>query len=96
MNDLLGNDGGRWGGGQGGAQNPAYSGRGDVEEGFEVPPTEQELVMRQFFTSVEDIKGDMAEIRALQRDVMAMHERSKTIVKSKEMEKHRKDMQVSI
>jgi hypothetical protein len=52
------------------------------------------MAMQQFFKSVEDIKGDMAEIRGLQRDVMTMHEKSKTIVKSKEMEKHRKDMQV--
>eukprot|EP00197_Chlamydomonas_leiostraca_P011442 CAMPEP_0202869470 /NCGR_PEP_ID=MMETSP1391-20130828/12469_1 /ASSEMBLY_ACC=CAM_ASM_000867 /TAXON_ID=1034604 /ORGANISM="Chlamydomonas leiostraca, Strain SAG 11-49" /LENGTH=310 /DNA_ID=CAMNT_0049549791 /DNA_START=174 /DNA_END=1103 /DNA_ORIENTATION=+ len=96
MNDLLGDAGGDGGKGRGGRKNPAYSGQGDVEEGFEAPPTEQEMAMQQFFRSVEDIKTDMAEIRGLQRDVMAMHEKSKTIVKSKEMEKHRKEMQDKI
>jgi len=50
--------------------------------------------MRGFFQNVEAIKADMSEIKALQREVMSMHERSKTIVKSKDMASHREDMQV--
>jgi hypothetical protein len=38
----------------------------------------------------------MAEIRTLQREVISMHEKSKTIVKSKDMEMHREDMQVRV
>lgn len=50
--------------------------------------------MQAFFKSVEEIKKDMADIRELQRDVNQMHEKGKTIVKSKEMQRHREDMQV--
>lgn len=95
MNDLLGtvrDDYGKRGRSSGGG-NPLYG--GDEEEGFEAPPNEQELAMRQFFKAVEEIKTDMAEIRGLQREVNQMHEKSKTIVKSKEMQRHREEMQVS-
>ncbi len=57
-------------------------------------PTEKGQAMRAFFSNVESIKSDMAEIRSLQREVLAMHEKSKTIVKSKDMERHREEMQV--
>lgn len=56
--------------------------------------TEKGQAMRAFFSNVESIKSDMAEIRSLQREVISMHEKSKTIVKSKEMERHREDIQV--
>jgi len=64
------------------------------EVGLSAPAaTERGQAMRAFFSNVESIKNDMAEIRALQREVLAMHEKSKTIVKSKDMERHREDMQ---
>ncbi|KAF5840438.1 Qa-SNARE, Sso1/Syntaxin1-type [Dunaliella salina] len=79
--------------------NPAYEAApgSDVEMGevgLSAPAaTEKGQAMRAFFSNVESIKNDMAEIRALQREVLAMHEKSKTIVKSKDMERHREDMQ---
>jgi hypothetical protein len=50
--------------------------------------------MEEFFSRVEDIKSDMGEIKGRQRDIGAMHERSKTIVRQKEMQRHREEMQV--
>jgi len=58
--------------------------------------TDKGQAMRAFFSNVESIKTDMAEIRTLQREVISMHEKSKTIVKSKDMEMHREDMQVRV
>lgn len=96
MNDLLGDglggDGGR--GGKRSKQQAVES--GDIEMGFAPPPTDQQLAMQQFFTAVEEIKKDMAEIKGLQKDLDQMHERSKTIVKSKEMQRHREEMQVGV
>ncbi len=85
MNDLLGNV-------RGGSDDGVRA--EDVEAGFAAPPTEAEMSMQAFFKYVEDIKTDVAEIRSLQKEINEMHERSKTIVKSKEMQKHREDMQV--
>lgn len=59
-------------------------------------PTQHTQAMRGFFANVEAIKADMAEIRSLQREVLEMHERGKTIVKSKDMERHREAMQVRV
>ena len=93
MNDLLGSVKAS------GTRKQADEGDGDVEEvdeeeGVAPPPTEAEREMQQFFRAVEAIKTDMAETRSLQKDILSMHEKSKTIVKSKEMQKHRELMQV--
>jgi len=45
---------------------------------------------------VEDIKKDLTEIKARQREIQQQHERSKTIVRQKEMQKHREEMQVGM
>ena len=50
----------------------------------------------EFFARVEDVKADMQAIRSRQRDVRAMHERSKTIVRQREMQAHREEMQAAI
>lgn len=52
--------------------------------------------MQSFFQQVEGVKGDMADIRKLQQDINQMHERGKTIVKSKEMQRHREELQNKI
>lgn len=91
MNDLLGNVKGKG--------NTLYAGNEEVdegvEEGFTAPPSDAEREMQEFFKTVEVIKTDMAEIRTLQKDITTIHEKSKTIVKSKEMQKQREVMQVS-
>lgn len=89
MNDLLG-------AARAGQTNSLYAGEGgDLEEGgYHPPPTDSEKEMQEFFKQVEAVKTDMAEIRGLQREVNQMNEKSKIIVKSKEMQKHREDMQV--
>lgn len=86
-------------GGGGGKRKPPADG-GDVDEidleedEFAPPPTEAEREMAGFFKAVEAIKIDMAEIRTLQKDILTTHEKSKTIVKTKEMQKQREVMQV--
>jgi syntaxin 1B/2/3 len=51
--------------------------------------------MQRFFKTVEELKSDMAKIRGLQREVTEMNERGKTIVKTKEVQRHQEAMQVS-
>eukprot|EP00798_Chlamydomonas_sp_ICE-L_P018466 gene18466-24952_t len=87
MNDLLG--GVRGGGGD-------VIDVDDIEAGYAPPPTESEQSMQNFFKAVEGVKGDIAEIRTLQKEINSMHEKGKTIVKSKDMQKHREDMQNQI
>lgn len=67
----------------------------DIEDQVAPPPTDAEREMQEFFRKVEQIKIDLAAIKELQKDVLSMHEKGKTIVKSKEMQKHRDLMQVS-
>lgn len=82
---------------------PAASAYGDVELGRgpgagptppPAPASEKAKEMDLFFAKVEDVKADMAEIKTRQREIQQMHERSKTIVRQKEMQRHREDMQV--
>jgi syntaxin 1B/2/3 len=92
MNDLLG---AVHSGGSGigrGREQANY----DIEAGFSTQQSEQNKEMEQFFAKVEEIKADLADIKTRQREVQQMHERSKTIVRQKEMQKHREDMQVSL
>ena len=86
MNDLLGNV-------RGGGEENGFE-ADDIEAGYQPPPSDGEQSMQSFFRYVEDIKTDVAEIRSLQREINSMHEKSKTLVKSKDMQKHRDDMQV--
>lgn len=104
MNDLLGDIKGKG--------NALYSNKDDddfdIEQGRSTkgggagasepaaPPTEQELSMGAFFKSVEAVKGDLAQIKALQLEVTELHERGKTIVKTKEVQRHQEAMQDKI
>lgn len=45
---------------------------------------------------VDDIKADLTDIKARQRDIQQQHERSKTLVRGKEMQRHREEMQVGV
>ena len=98
MNDLLG--GAQAGGKRGAKYQPDDEGaeeqHGDIEEGGPPPPppTDEEQSMKLFFKSVEALKTDMAEIRGLQREVTDLNEKGKTIVKTKEVQKHQEEMQV--
>ena len=80
--------------------NEAYDGLeihddADLEDGPPEPPqTDDELSMKEFFRSVEDVKKDMNGIRALQREVTELHDAGKTMVKTKEVQKHQETMQV--
>lgn len=67
----------------------------DIEAGYTTAQSEKSKEMEQFFNKVEELKQDMSEIRAKQREIQHMHERSKTIVRQKEMQQHRDEMQVS-
>ncbi|GFR49180.1 hypothetical protein Agub_g11204 [Astrephomene gubernaculifera] len=93
MNDLLGTVKGR---------NALYGGDDDeleiedIEEQVAPPPTDAEREMQDFFKRVEQIKLDLAQVKDLQREVLSMHEKGKTIVKTKEMQKHRETMQDKI
>ncbi|PNW74183.1 hypothetical protein CHLRE_13g588550v5 [Chlamydomonas reinhardtii] len=68
----------------------------DIEEQVAPPPTDAEREMQEFFKKVELVKTDLAEVKELQKEILSMHEKGKTIVKSKEMQKHRELMQEKI
>lgn len=75
-----------------GAESTSY----DVETGYRDQQTGKGDEMNAFFERVSDIKADMNEIQAKQRQIQAMNERSKSIVRPKEMQQIRQDMQVTI
>ena len=67
----------------------------DLEEGPPPPPpSEGEHSMKAFFKTVEELKENMAEIRGLQREVVDLNEKGKTLVKTKAVQKHQEEMQV--
>jgi hypothetical protein len=68
----------------------------DIEAGYTTAQSEKSKEMEQFFGKVEELKQDMSEIRAKQREIQHMHERSRTIVRQKEMQQHRDEMQVRL
>ncbi|GLI65768.1 hypothetical protein VaNZ11_009362 [Volvox africanus] len=68
----------------------------DIEDQVAPPPTDAEREMQEFFRKVEQVKLDLAAIKDLQKEVLSMHEKGKTIVKSKEMQRHRELMQEKI
>lgn len=65
----------------------------DIEANQPQEETESDKDLQVFFTKVEEIKGDMAEIKALQREIQQAHEKGKTLVKTKDIQKHRDEMQ---
>lgn len=50
--------------------------------------------LQAFFAKIDDIKTDLTSMRTKQRFVQQMHEKSKTIVKAKEMQRSREEMRV--
>ncbi len=84
-------------GGSATGKNPAYQGmEGDIELG-EVGGAAngvQGKAVQQFFRQVEVIKADIAEIRRWQDALKDEHERSKALIKSKEVQQSRQTMQV--
>ncbi|GIL79197.1 hypothetical protein Vretimale_16729 [Volvox reticuliferus] len=68
----------------------------DIEDQVAPPPTDAEREMQDFFRKVEQVKLDLATIKDLQKEVLSMHEKGKSIVKSKEMQRHRELMQEKI
>jgi len=69
---------------------------GAKSDDFQQPLSDHEQVMQRFFNHVEDIKKDMASIKELQRQVTQSHESGKVLVKSKEVQRHRQDLQDKI
>lgn len=92
MNDLLFTVKGQEGYSNGVRGPAAY----DIEAGYTAAQNEKSKDMGEFFAKVEQLKQDMAEMKAKQREVQHMHERSKTIVRQKEMQQHRDEMQVDV
>lgn len=93
MNDLLGEVKGREGLGRRPA-SPAAAAAFDIEGG--APAANGRTAdMDAFFKQVDDIKKDLTDIKALERQVIQMHDQSKTIVRQKDVQQHRADMQVS-
>ncbi|EFJ50200.1 Qa-SNARE, Sso1/Syntaxin1-type [Volvox carteri f. nagariensis] len=88
MTDLLGAVKGKSAIYQGMEDDPDID---DIEDQVAPPPTDAEREMQEFFKRIEQIKLDLAAIKDLQKEVLSMHERGKTIVKSKEMQKHPQD-----
>ena len=89
MNDLLG----------GSSEAKYRADDGDIEAGdpaLPTPPvgTDGDQAMKAFFKTVEEIKENMAEIRGLQREVVDLNEKGKTLVKTKDVHKHQEEMQV--
>lgn len=64
----------------------------DVEAGFASAPGQKEDT-DLFFKKVQEIKQDMLEVKTLEREIERMHEESKAIVRTKEMQALRKTMQ---
>lgn len=92
MNDLLFTVKGQEPNGNGFRGPAAY----DIEAGYTASQLDKSKDMGEFFAKVEELKQDMAEIKARQREIIHMHERSKSIVRQKEMQQHRDEMQVRI
>lgn len=93
MNDLLSTvKSKRRGGKEGGKdENELYEG---MEAGFTPPVSDAEQAMQDFFRKVEEVKTDMGEIKSLQKEIVTLHEKGKTIVKTKEIQKHQEDIKV--
>eukprot|EP00878_Enallax_costatus_P030487 GHUV01033195.1.p1 GENE.GHUV01033195.1~~GHUV01033195.1.p1 ORF type:complete len:150 (+),score=64.12 GHUV01033195.1:1127-1576(+) len=92
MNDLLFTVKGQEGFSNGARGPAAY----DIEAGYTASQQDKGKDMGEFFAKVEELKQDMAEIKSKQREIQHMHERSKTIVRQKEMQQHRDEMQAVI
>ena len=67
----------------------------DIEAGYTAAQSERTAEMNTFFARVDELKADLQAIRAKQREVQAMHERSKSIVRPREMQTARDEMQAS-
>ncbi|KAG1680000.1 hypothetical protein FOA52_007064 [Chlamydomonas sp. UWO 241] len=52
--------------------------------------------MAEFFAAVEDIKSDIEGIKALQGQVVDLHEAGKTMIKTKDVKQQQADMQAKI
>lgn len=65
----------------------------DIEAGYTAAQSERTAEMNTFFARVDELKADLQAIRSKQREVQAMHERSKSIVRPREMQAARDEMQ---
>jgi hypothetical protein len=68
----------------------------DVEAGLTTAQSEKSKDMDDFFQEVDGIKRDMTEIKQRQREIAQMHDHSKTIVRQREVQQHRDQMQVRL
>eukprot|EP00879_Flechtneria_rotunda_P015726 GHRR01016448.1.p1 GENE.GHRR01016448.1~~GHRR01016448.1.p1 ORF type:complete len:314 (+),score=126.88 GHRR01016448.1:294-1235(+) len=68
----------------------------DIEAGYTTAQSEKTKEMEQFFAKVEELKQDMAEIKSKQREIQHMHEKGKGIVRQKEVQQNKDEMQAVI
>jgi len=86
MNDLLGN------------VRAVDEVQVDLESGRAGGPStsDGESMMVRFYESVAEVKANLVEIKGMQDEIRDMNETGKTLIKSKDVEKHREDMQVNL
>lgn len=70
------------------------SGQPAAREGTSSSPSDEGIAMSRFYDSVAEVKSNLAELKGMQDEIKDMNETSKTLIKSKDVEKHRGDMQV--
>ncbi len=60
--------------------------------GLPLPPGKSD--MESFYEKVNDIKKDFMQIKTLHGEVLASYERGKGLIKTKDMQAHREELQV--
>ncbi len=93
MNDLLGDIKPTIAAG-GYARGPGNSNGGDVEMGSSGGAAGDQDALQSYFREVESIKKEMDGIKAAQRDLMTMHENTKAMIKTREVQQARQAMEV--
>lgn len=66
----------------------------DVEANIGLPLPPGKSDMESFYEKVNDIKKDFLQIKTLHGDVLASYERGKGLIKTKDMQAHREELQV--
>jgi hypothetical protein len=77
----------------------AFSGGQDVEMGYtsavtRASGTDGDAELAAFFAKAKDVQTGMHAVHAKQRDLLAMHEQGKAIVRMRDITEHRAKMQV--
>lgn len=84
MNDLLGNI-------KGGSGHVSTRNNVDIEMG---PEQTDQSQLQEFLKTIDTIKVDLENLKAAQRDIVAMHERTKAMTRPSELQDARAELQV--